>query len=129
TTSLERRRLADRDDLHRGARAGGYALQARRPARSRSAVGGATATGARLGGTDPDAARGLGRLSSSAKGAGDMSDRHILAWDLGTSGAKAAITTLHGELLGHAFEPTRQIIVPGGGAEQDPDDWWRALGA
>ena len=51
----------------------------------------------------------------------------VLAWDLGTSGAKAGIVTEDGEVLGTEFEPTRLEILADGGAEQCPDDWWRAL--
>jgi xylulokinase len=53
--------------------------------------------------------------------------RHVLAWDLGTSGAKAGLVTAEGQVLGVEFEPTRVVLLPGGGAEQSPDDWWRAL--
>jgi xylulokinase len=52
---------------------------------------------------------------------------HILAVDLGTSGPKVALFTARGELLGSQFEPARLILLPGGGAEQDPQDWWRAI--
>lgn len=55
-----------------------------------------------------------------------MSTRHVLAWDLGTSGAKAGIVTPEGDVLGSEFEPTELVLVDGG-AEQRPDDWWRAL--
>lgn len=51
----------------------------------------------------------------------------ILAIDLGTSGAKACVTTLRGRVLATAAEPVRLLLFPGGGAEQEPDDWWRAL--
>jgi xylulokinase len=53
--------------------------------------------------------------------------RHVLAWDLGTSGAKAGIVTEQGEVLASEFEPTPHILLPDGGAEQRPDDWWNAL--
>lgn len=51
----------------------------------------------------------------------------ILAIDLGTSGPKAVITTLRGRVLAQATQSTRLILLPGGGAEQEPDDWWRAI--
>jgi xylulokinase len=50
-----------------------------------------------------------------------------LAWDLGTSGAKAALVTLQGEVLASEFEPTRTLLLPDGGAEQDTEAWWSAL--
>lgn len=56
-----------------------------------------------------------------------MSSRYVLAWDLGTSGAKAGIVTPEGDVLGNEFEPTELLLSEGGGAEQRPDDWWRAL--
>lgn len=55
--------------------------------------------------------------------------RHVLAWDLGTSGAKAGIVSATGKVLGFEFEPTQLTLLPGGGAEQSPEDWWRALTA
>ena len=52
---------------------------------------------------------------------------YVLAVDLGTSGAKAALVTFQGRIAGWAFAPVDTHILPGGGAEQDPEDWWRAL--
>jgi xylulokinase len=54
-------------------------------------------------------------------------DKVVLAIDHGTSGIKAALVTVHGEVLDTAFAPTPVRFVPGGGAEQDPSDWWNAL--
>jgi xylulokinase len=51
---------------------------------------------------------------------------HILAVDLGTSGPKVALLTAEGDIVGHELEPTALHLSDGGGAEQDPDDWWRA---
>lgn len=51
----------------------------------------------------------------------------ILAIDLGTSGCKTALVTLQGEVLGWEFEPIDTLLLPGGGAEQRPEDWWQAL--
>jgi xylulokinase len=52
---------------------------------------------------------------------------YILAVDLGTSGLKVAITTLAGEIVASAVEPYPLHLLAGGGAEQDPEDWWRAV--
>lgn len=52
---------------------------------------------------------------------------YILAIDHGTSGIKAAIVSVNGEIVDHAFEKTPIAFLAGGGAEQDPEDWWRAL--
>jgi xylulokinase len=54
-------------------------------------------------------------------------ERCVLAWDLGTSGAKAGLVTARGEVLGSEFEPTELLLFPGGGAEQRPDEWWEAF--
>lgn len=51
----------------------------------------------------------------------------ILAVDLGTSGPKVGLVAGDGHILGHEFEPTRLHLLPDGGAEQDPEDWWRAI--
>jgi xylulokinase len=58
-----------------------------------------------------------------------MADRRfILAIDLGTSGPKAALVGDDGALVGGEFEATDLILSPGGGAEQDPNAWWDAIG-
>src|SRR5579859_2163457 len=51
----------------------------------------------------------------------------VLAIDLGTSGAKAALIDARGTVLGWDKQPTGLILPPGGGAEQDPHDWWAAI--
>ena len=55
------------------------------------------------------------------------SKNHILAIDLGTSGPKVALFSTQGEMIGSEFEETRLLLFPGGGAEQSPDNWWRAI--
>jgi xylulokinase len=51
----------------------------------------------------------------------------VIGVDLGTGGPKVMLAGVRGEVAGleSASVPTR--ILPGGGAEQDPDDWWRAI--
>lgn len=51
----------------------------------------------------------------------------ILAIDLGTSGPKVALVTPYGRVLDCAIGETRLILYGHDGAEQDPDDWWRAI--
>jgi len=51
----------------------------------------------------------------------------ILAIDHGTSGIKAALVDTGGAVLDHAFAPCPTEVLPGGGAEQDPELWWRGL--
>lgn len=51
----------------------------------------------------------------------------VLSVDLGTSGAKAALFSRSGDVLGTGFRATALRLLPGGGAEQDPDEWWSAI--
>lgn len=51
----------------------------------------------------------------------------ILAIDLGTSGPKVALVSPQGSVLACEIGETEIILLPGGGAEQDPDVWWRAI--
>lgn len=51
----------------------------------------------------------------------------FLAVDLGTSGCKTALVTLSGRVLGWEFIEVPMHILPNGGAEQDPRDWWNAF--
>lgn len=51
----------------------------------------------------------------------------VLAVDLGTSGMKAALVAADGTLTGWAERPVPLHLLPGGGAEQDPLEWWDAL--
>jgi xylulokinase len=55
------------------------------------------------------------------------SDKYILAVDLGTSGPKTALVSTRGEVVAYAFESVDLLILPNGGAEQRPDQWWRAI--
>ncbi|MCJ7831198.1 MAG: FGGY family carbohydrate kinase, partial [Dehalococcoidia bacterium] len=54
-------------------------------------------------------------------------EKYVLAIDLGTSGAKIALVSVHGEVAGWESEAVPLHILPNGGAEQDPHDWWRAI--
>jgi xylulokinase len=56
-----------------------------------------------------------------------ITDGYILAIDLGTSGPKVALYSAWGELIGCEFEPVPLILLPDGGAEQDPQDWWNSI--
>ena len=55
--------------------------------------------------------------------------RHVLAVDLGTSGPKVALVSDRGEVVATAKEPVELLLDHGGGAEQDPRAWWRAISA
>ncbi len=50
-----------------------------------------------------------------------------LAIDLGTSGPKVALVSVKGEVVACEIEKTPLMLLPGGGAEQAPDEWWRAI--
>jgi xylulokinase len=52
---------------------------------------------------------------------------HVLAVDLGTSGPKAALVSSSGAVAGSATEPVSLHLLPEGGAEQDPAEWWSAI--
>lgn len=56
-----------------------------------------------------------------------MPQKYILAIDLGTSGPKVALFSLQGELIGSEFQENRVLLLPDGGAEQDPAEWWEAI--
>jgi len=53
--------------------------------------------------------------------------RYVVAVDHGTSGIKAAIVSDRGRVVDFEFEPTPIHFTPGGGAEQDAEEWWKAL--
>jgi len=57
--------------------------------------------------------------------AGDI--HFILAIDLGTSGPKVGLVSNRGQVIDSEFEPTNLGLLPDGGAEQDPRDWWQAI--
>lgn len=50
--------------------------------------------------------------------------KYILAIDHGTSGIKASIVSVRGRIMDSDFHRTPITYLPGGGAEQDPQDWW-----
>ena len=54
-------------------------------------------------------------------------DPLVLGVDLGTGGLRTALATAHGRILGVAKRDLPTRLLPGGGAEQDPDDWWQAV--
>jgi xylulokinase len=54
-------------------------------------------------------------------------NKFILAIDLGTSGPKVALVSTQGEVIESEFEETRLFLLPEGGAEQSPQEWWDAI--
>ena len=56
-----------------------------------------------------------------------MGTQLVIGHDVGTGGSKSVLADTGGNILASAFEPYR-VSYPGPGrAEQDPDDWWRAV--
>ena len=53
--------------------------------------------------------------------------KYILAIDHGTQGPKSAIVSTYGEVIDWAYEETPIHATKGGGVEQDPEDWWKAI--
>ena len=53
----------------------------------------------------------------------------VIGVDLGTGGPKVALASARGDLVALESASVTTRILPGGGAEQDPDDWWQAIGA
>src|SRR5512140_2183787 len=51
----------------------------------------------------------------------------ILAVDLGTSALKTALITVSGRVLGWEVCDIPLHLLPDGGAEQDPEDWWQSF--
>ncbi len=56
-----------------------------------------------------------------------VEDKFILAIDLGTSGPKVGLFSTRGELVDRDFEPNEFQLLPNGGAEQSPAEWWHAI--
>lgn len=56
-----------------------------------------------------------------------MTGKIILAIDLGTSALKVALVNTNGEILACEQEEQSVMLLPNGGAEQNPDDWWKAI--
>ncbi|HET7420300.1 MAG TPA: FGGY-family carbohydrate kinase [Candidatus Dormibacteraeota bacterium] len=53
-----------------------------------------------------------------------MPEPWTLAIDLGTGGPKVGAVSLRGELLARNMSAVRTRYLPGGGAVQDPNEWW-----
>ena len=57
----------------------------------------------------------------------EVAEHYVLAIDLGTGGPKVALVSTSGTVVAHAHRPVPLHLLPGGGAEQDPADWWSAI--
>lgn len=56
-----------------------------------------------------------------------MSKNYVIAHDLGTTGNKATLYDREGKLVGSAFYGYDTEFAHTGYAEQNPEDWWRAV--
>ena len=56
-----------------------------------------------------------------------MSQKYILAYDLGTGGNKAVLYTSEGELLTKTFVSYDTVYPQPGWAEHNPLDWWKSI--
>lgn len=52
---------------------------------------------------------------------------YLLAHDLGTSGNKATLFTVEGEMINSIVQPYRTDFLTGNRIEQNPEDWWQAV--
>ncbi|HUY86314.1 MAG TPA: FGGY-family carbohydrate kinase [Acidimicrobiales bacterium] len=52
---------------------------------------------------------------------------YVLSIDLGTGGPKVALFADDGSVVAHSFAPVKLQLLAGGGAENDPDEWWSAI--
>lgn len=59
----------------------------------------------------------------------EMGKKYVVAYDIGTTGVKTCLFEIENEikLIAAAMEGYNLYILPGGGAEQDPDEWWQAI--
>ncbi len=57
----------------------------------------------------------------------ESGEQYVLAVDLGTGGPKVAVVSTTGRIVAHATQPVALYLLDGGGAEQDPHEWWSAV--
>lgn len=55
--------------------------------------------------------------------------KYALAYDIGTTGVKTCLFEIDNgiKLISAANEGYQLYVLPGGGAEQDPNEWWQAM--
>ena len=56
-----------------------------------------------------------------------MTTECVLAIDLGTGGPKVALVGVDGTTVAWSSRPVTTRLIPGGGAEQDPNEMWTAI--
>ena len=59
----------------------------------------------------------------------NMSKKYVISYDIGTTGVKSCLFEIEKtiKLVSAAMEGYKLYILPDGGAEQDPDEWWAAI--
>jgi xylulokinase len=56
-----------------------------------------------------------------------MAQRWFLAVDLGTGGPKVGAVLPHGQVIFEHLAPVGTVVLPGGGAVQDPGEYWAGV--
>ncbi len=70
----------------------------------------------------------MGTAGGQQGAAHERPEPQVLAIDLGTSAVKLAfVAATTGRIADRQVEPLSLSVLPGGGAEQDPDEWWAAI--
>jgi len=59
--------------------------------------------------------------------AAEVADEVVFTIDLGTGGPKVALVSLDGRVLQHEHRRVEMTVIPGGGAIEDPREWWSAI--
>jgi xylulokinase len=58
-----------------------------------------------------------------------LAEHYIIGHDVGTGGNKGVLASIEGEIIATSFDPYPVYHPRRNWAEQDPDDWWRAVTA
>ncbi|MFN8160951.1 MAG: FGGY-family carbohydrate kinase [Solirubrobacterales bacterium] len=58
---------------------------------------------------------------------GGPAARYVLAVDMGSGAVKTALVERSGRIAATATRPVTLTHLPGGGVEQDPEEWWDAV--
>ena len=56
-----------------------------------------------------------------------MPGPYVLAVDLGTGGPKVALISVDGTVVDHVYATNDLVLLPEGGVEQDPEQWWSTI--
>ena len=67
------------------------------------------------------------KIAQGQNGSHPLSCPHVLAIDLGSGGPKSAVISDTGRVIASAYERVPIVLLPNGGAEQDPGAWWAGV--